>query len=258
MHECSFCKETKPKDSFYLNKKGYLVSPQCKRCYNKLQYERKKNTGYYANMKPETIEKMKESRKAYMKSERGREISRKACIEYRKTEKYKESCQRRNEQKRINPHIKELNKQLRAAKSNYRKRVIEQEKYNHYSKIAGKYSNNKMNIVKEEYKEIEGFEHYSISNYGNVYSYISGKLLNLILCSTHGYYKVNLYSNNKRKTFKVHRLVAEAFISNPFNKEEINHIDSNRINNYVGNLEWTTRQENQAHRACANRGLIDV
>lgn len=58
------------------------------------------------------------------------------------------------------------------------------------------------------------------------------------------YYTVSLWKNNKGTTHYVHRLVAEAFIPNPSSKPEINHIDGNRQNNLVTNLEWCTRFEN--------------
>lgn len=55
--------------------------------------------------------------------------------------------------------------------------------------------------------------------------------------------------DGKTETRRVHRLVAEAFIPNPENKSDVNHIDFNRSNNCVENLEWTTRQENCLHSA---------
>ena len=57
-------------------------------------------------------------------------------------------------------------------------------------------------------------------------------------------YKVDLKKNGIRKNFKVHRLVAEAFIPNPNNYPEINHIDSNPLNNKVDNLEWCNHKYN--------------
>ena len=65
-----------------------------------------------------------------------------------------------------------------------------------------------------------------------------------------GYLVVSLYDGqtHKRRTVRVHRLVAEAFITNPDGKEDVNHIDGNKANNTVGNLEWATRSENMLHR----------
>ena len=65
--------------------------------------------------------------------------------------------------------------------------------------------------------------------------------------TTTGYWKVELYKNKKRKSKKVHRLVAKAFIPNPKNKPQINHIDGNPLNNNVENLEWCTSRENIIH-----------
>lgn len=62
-----------------------------------------------------------------------------------------------------------------------------------------------------------------------------------------GYEIVDLYKNGKRKTVRVHRLVAEAFIPNNDNKPEVNHIDGNKHNNNVDNLEWVTKKENCRH-----------
>lgn len=61
-----------------------------------------------------------------------------------------------------------------------------------------------------------------------------------------GYLVVNLRKNQKRESCYIHRLVAEAFIENPCGKPEINHIDANKKNNCVTNLEWCTRSENIA------------
>lgn len=65
--------------------------------------------------------------------------------------------------------------------------------------------------------------------------------------SKHGYYYVNIYKNNNRKTVKNHRLVAEAFIPNPENKPEVNHKDGDKLNNKISNLEWVTSSENIYH-----------
>lgn len=62
-----------------------------------------------------------------------------------------------------------------------------------------------------------------------------------------GYLQVALQKHKKRKDEKIHRLVAEAFIPNPENKPQVNHIDGDKTNNNVNNLEWTTTSENQLH-----------
>lgn len=58
---------------------------------------------------------------------------------------------------------------------------------------------------------------------------------------------VELWKENKRKRYFIHRLVAEAFIENPLNKPQVNHIDGNPLNNKISNLEWTTNKENTQH-----------
>ena len=64
-----------------------------------------------------------------------------------------------------------------------------------------------------------------------------------------GYMEIRIKDDNKKRNYiRVHRLVAKAFISNPENKEQVNHIDGNKLNNCVENLEWNTNQENQIHR----------
>ena len=94
-------------------------------------------------------------------------------------------------------------------------------------------------------KHIENFPHYLIYNDGRVYSIKSGKFLKIHFDSC-GYKHVTLYRGTKRsrKTYKVHRLVANAFIPNPNNYLEINHKDENKSNNNVWNLEWCNRKYN--------------
>ena len=61
------------------------------------------------------------------------------------------------------------------------------------------------------------------------------------------YKQVSLWKENKGTSYYVHRLVAEAFIPNPEDKPEVNHIDGNRQNNHISNLEWVTSGENSLH-----------
>ena len=113
--------------------------------------------------------------------------------------------------------------------------------------------------MKEIWKDIKGYEGlYQISSFGNVKSldryiinkngdkqYFPGKYLTQGIGDS--YLKVTLSKNNKQRTFRVHILVARTFIPNPENKPEVNHIDGNKKNNKVNNLEWNTRSENELH-----------
>lgn len=117
--------------------------------------------------------------------------------------------------------------------------------------------------MEEVWKDIEGYEGlYQVSNLGNVKSldrtqiqkrgdlYYNRKYKGQIIKPhlTHkGYCAIGVTKNNKHKNFSVHRLVAKAFIPNPENKPEVNHIDGNKQNNMVNNLEWCTRSENLKH-----------
>lgn len=96
----------------------------------------------------------------------------------------------------------------------------------------------------EVWKDVKGYEGlYKVSNFGNVYSVKSDKHLKP-RNNRNGYLQVLLYINGKGKELKVHRIVAEAFISNPCNKQQVNHIDEDKSNNEVRNLEWVTSKEN--------------
>lgn len=98
--------------------------------------------------------------------------------------------------------------------------------------------------MKEIWKEIEGFEGlYEISTQGRVRNIITG-LIKKGSDNGHGYLCYGLYKNGKRKSKYGHRLVAQAFIPNPEKLKEINHIDENRKNNNLDNLEWISRKGN--------------
>lgn len=116
-----------------------------------------------------------------------------------------------------------------------------------------------MNKV-EEWRAVEGYEGlYEISDYGRVKSlkgwdghkYISReRILAPSKQQANRYYMrsvVGLIKEGKREMKKVHRLVAEAFISNPNNYKIVNHKDGNPLNNRVDNLEWCTQKMNIAH-----------
>lgn len=109
----------------------------------------------------------------------------------------------------------------------------------------------------EIWKDIEGYEGiYQVSNLGRVKSlnrrdrlnrYWKEKIMKLHR-DKKGYMRVDLCKCGKQfKSLKVHRLVAKAFIPNPHNKGQVNHIDGVKNNNLVENLEWSTQEENIQH-----------
>lgn len=95
---------------------------------------------------------------------------------------------------------------------------------------------------------------YQVSNLGRVKSLsrkridrnqiLPEKILKPVFNAKRGYYQIYLRKNNISCTFKPHRLVAEAFIPNPLHLPEVNHIDENKLNNNVNNLEWCDRTYN--------------
>tara|TARA_A100001391_G_scaffold205421_1_gene206070 strand:- start:1487 stop:2026 length:540 start_codon:yes stop_codon:yes gene_type:complete len=110
-------------------------------------------------------------------------------------------------------------------------------------------------------------DHYQVSNLGRVrskdrtilcsngnYMHLKGKILAQEHHKTNCY-RVRLCVRTKKYSKSVHRLVAIAFIPNPDGKPEVNHIDGNRLNNNLENLEWVTQQENIDH--AVETGLID-
>ena len=121
--------------------------------------------------------------------------------------------------------------------------------------------------MKEIWKPIKGFENkYEVSNLGNVRSldrysrgksgsrkFVKGKVLKPQSAS--GYLQVYLLLDGKQKWFKIHRLVADAFIPNPNHLPLINHIDGNTLNNNECNLEWCDCRYNVIHGIITRKSL---
>ena len=96
-------------------------------------------------------------------------------------------------------------------------------------------------------KDIEGYEGlYGVTSCGRIWSFKSKKFLKPHI-QRDGYMLVTLYKDKISKTFQVHRLVAKAFISNPNNLPEVNHIDGIKTNNNVQNLEFCSHSYNMRH-----------
>lgn len=105
-----------------------------------------------------------------------------------------------------------------------------------------------LNDIKEKWQDIFNYKgYYRISNFGNVKSLHRKERILKYKKSKNGYCQVCLYKHHIRKMYTVHRLVATHFIDNPKNKSEVNHLDGNKLNNHMTNLEWATRLENQKH-----------
>lgn len=119
----------------------------------------------------------------------------------------------------------------------------------------------------EIWKDISGFEGlYKISSFGRIKSLkkktINGHCKNDKILRARvdkkGYIHYALKKNGNTYERKAHRLVAQAFIENPENKPQVNHLDTNRMNNYYKNLEWCTNGENQKHSYITNPNRRNV
>jgi len=108
----------------------------------------------------------------------------------------------------------------------------------------------------EEWRDVAGYEgFYQVSNTGKVRSVEHydrfGRLYKQVELKPHasrnGYLMLHLKAGGKRKIALVHRLVACAFIPNPDNLSDVNHMDGNKANNNIDNLEWCTHSYNQCH-----------
>jgi len=120
----------------------------------------------------------------------------------------------------------------------------------------------------EIWKPIPGYVGlYEVSNFGNVKSFCAGKwhnktMIRKLVPDKDGYMTVLLKKQGSYRNFKVHRLVAQAFIPNPNNYPMVNHIDEIKSNNLVSNLEWCTAKYNMCYnnkhqRVCKKVAMMD-
>lgn len=110
----------------------------------------------------------------------------------------------------------------------------------------------------EEWKAIDGFENYEISNFGRIKNNKTGNILSQTL-NNKGYLKISLRNSTEHKTFLIHRLVSLYFLDEPSQELQeaarqtkdkkvlVNHKDGNKLNNSIDNLEWTDHSKNSIH-----------
>jgi hypothetical protein len=108
----------------------------------------------------------------------------------------------------------------------------------------------------EEWKLIEGYD-YFVSTHGNIENAKTGELLKPSIATT-GYYYVGLCKNGKVKKISNHRLVAEAFIDNPYNKQYVDHVNNDKLDNSVENLRWATNQENGRNATLSSKNTSGI
>lgn len=162
-------------------------------------------------------------------------------------------------------------------KSNYKSMTYKQiASFLGRTESAIRYKTKKMGLSKNDYvygidkingeiwKQIKGYEgKYCVSNMGRIMSLernvkSGGKIKQRIIkqCDARkGYKTVSLYIDGKKKRHIVHRLVAEAFIPNPNNYNQVNHIDENKSNNSVYNLEWCTGKQNMNYGSRTEKAI---
>ena len=100
----------------------------------------------------------------------------------------------------------------------------------------------------EEYREIEGFPGYEVSDHGNVRNMTTGRVLKPVKDSI-GYEKVNLCNNFKKaSSMRIHRLVALSFLIKPEGKEYVDHINNNKTDNRLENIRWCSNKENMQNQ----------
>lgn len=101
------------------------------------------------------------------------------------------------------------------------------------------------NLDNMVFKKIEGYNDYLICGSGDVYS-LKGKRARKLKpeVTAKGYLRVELHKDTVRKHCRIHRLVAQAFIPNPYGFDVVHHIDGNKKNNCISNLQWLTSGDN--------------
>ena len=115
-------------------------------------------------------------------------------------------------------------------------------------------------IINEEWRSINGYLNYQVSNIGRVRNSTTGIILKPVVINT-GYFKVTLSIEGSRKQLLIHRLVAQEFIDNPTGKANVDHINHNVKDNTISNLRWVSQSEDgmnqrkQQHTSSPYKGV---
>lgn len=144
--------------------------------------------------------------------------------------------------------VKEYKKKFFSKNPDYHKKYRDKT----YQKIKAQRYEKLKEIVENpdrEFKQVKGFQsRYKVSQDGIVCDFKKVRIVSTYL-DDNGYERITLQNDKgEHKLTTVHRVVGMAFIPNPDNKPEINHIDGDKQNNHVSNLEWATRKENVKHK----------
>ena len=113
-----------------------------------------------------------------------------------------------------------------------------------------------MNNQIETYANITGYPNYQVSTFGNVKNDKSGRILKPGLSD--GYFKVDLRVDGDSSNKKIHKLVANAFLENPENKKNVDHVDRNRLDNHLSNLRFATGSENAQNKSMMTNNTSGV
>jgi len=124
----------------------------------------------------------------------------------------------------------------------------------HWKKLVDTYTDQIKAIQMNGYnwRYVDGTVDYMVSDCGKVFSLYQNRFLSQTP-DKEGYLQVAIFINSIEHKRKVHRIVATAFIPNPLNKPQVNHLDFNKTNNRYSNLVWATSQEDADHKVAASR-----